>query len=175
MVGWGFERLSWGSVCLAGPMDRREYCVSRTHHAVDRAGLDERLGDVQGLLPIVGLRDVQVVHVHAQALGVPGVQGVLGVDEDAGAAWCRDSSMEGRLEVEGAGGELGLYTLRRGATAGATDVPIFWASAMTWRATVVFPELSGPYISTTRPRGSPPVPGIGWLVCWIVGRLKDAR
>ncbi len=32
------------------------------------------------------------------------------------------------------------------------------ASAMTWYTSVVLPEASGPKISTTRPRGSPPMP-----------------
>src|SRR4051812_46207278 len=36
--------------------------------------------------------------------------------------------------------------------------PAFCALAMACSATVVFPELSGPYISTTRPRGRPPMP-----------------
>src|SRR5438552_2661484 len=36
--------------------------------------------------------------------------------------------------------------------------PFFWASATVWSASVVFPEDSGPKISTTRPRGSPPTP-----------------
>ena len=32
------------------------------------------------------------------------------------------------------------------------------ASAITWYTSVVFPDDSGPKISTTRPRGSPPMP-----------------
>ena len=36
--------------------------------------------------------------------------------------------------------------------------PAFCASAITCRAMVVLPEDSGPKISTTRPRGKPPVP-----------------
>ena len=36
--------------------------------------------------------------------------------------------------------------------------PVFCAFAMIVRASVVFPEDSGPYISTTLPRGTPPIP-----------------
>ena len=36
--------------------------------------------------------------------------------------------------------------------------PAAWAFATACRATVVFPLASGPYISTTRPRGRPPTP-----------------
>ena len=36
--------------------------------------------------------------------------------------------------------------------------PFFCASAMTCSASVVLPELSGPKISTMRPRGRPPMP-----------------
>src|SRR5215475_778184 len=36
--------------------------------------------------------------------------------------------------------------------------PAFWAWATTCSARVVLPELSGPKISMTRPRGSPPTP-----------------
>src|SRR5205814_155013 len=36
--------------------------------------------------------------------------------------------------------------------------PVFWACAITCNAMVVFPEDSGPKISTTRPRGKPPTP-----------------
>ena len=41
----------------------------------------ERLGDLERLLAGVGLRDHEVVDVHAQLAGVVGVEGVLGVDE----------------------------------------------------------------------------------------------
>src|SRR5712691_7347899 len=36
--------------------------------------------------------------------------------------------------------------------------PFFCASATQWSASVVLPDDSGPKISTTRPRGSPPMP-----------------
>ena len=36
--------------------------------------------------------------------------------------------------------------------------PRRWAWAMMWYSSVVFPELSGPKISTMRPRGIPPMP-----------------
>ena len=36
--------------------------------------------------------------------------------------------------------------------------PFFWASAITCSASVVLPDDSGPKISMTRPRGTPPMP-----------------
>jgi len=36
--------------------------------------------------------------------------------------------------------------------------PAFWASAIQWRANVVLPEDSGPYISEILPLGMPPIP-----------------
>ncbi|EKD55648.1 MAG: hypothetical protein ACD_59C00083G0001 [uncultured bacterium] len=36
--------------------------------------------------------------------------------------------------------------------------PVFWALAIMWNASVVLPDDSGPYISTMRPRGTPPIP-----------------
>src|SRR5882757_5992071 len=40
----------------------------------------------------------------------------------------------------------------------AQTPPSAWASAMMWLIKVVFPEDSGPKISTIRPRGTPPIP-----------------
>ena len=48
---------------------------------VQAAGADEHVRDLQGLLAGVRLGDQEVVGVHAQGLGVDGVEGVLGVDE----------------------------------------------------------------------------------------------
>ena len=44
------------------------------------------------------------------------------------------------------------------ASINAAVPPSFCAWAITWRAIVVFPDDSGPYISTTRPLGKPPIP-----------------
>ena len=48
---------------------------------IHRSGADQHLGDFQGLLAVVRLRDEQVVRVHAELLRVVGVERVLGVDE----------------------------------------------------------------------------------------------
>ena len=48
---------------------------------VEGAAPDEGVGDLQGLLAVVGLGEVQVLEVHADGLGVGRVEGVLGVDE----------------------------------------------------------------------------------------------
>ena len=49
-------------------------------------GADEHVGDLERLLAVVGLRDEQLVDVHAEVLGVQGVHGVLRVYERAHAA-----------------------------------------------------------------------------------------
>ena len=48
---------------------------------VDGAGAHQGLGDFQCLLAVVGLRDQQVVHVHAELAGVDGIERVLGIHE----------------------------------------------------------------------------------------------
>ena len=48
---------------------------------VDGAAADELVGNLQCLLAVVGLADPQVVHVHAQRLGIKAVEGMLGVDD----------------------------------------------------------------------------------------------
>ena len=52
----------------------------------ERAGADEQLADLERLLAGVGLRDEELVDVHADALRVGGVHRMLGVDERADAA-----------------------------------------------------------------------------------------
>ena len=44
------------------------------------------------------------------------------------------------------------------ASTNAAVPPAFWASAITCNVSVVLPEDSGPYISTTLPLGRPPIP-----------------
>ena len=56
------------------------------HDEVDRAGAHEHVGDLERLLPRVGLRDEERVDVDAELLGVLGVERVLGVDERRDAA-----------------------------------------------------------------------------------------
>ncbi len=56
------------------------------HHHVHGAGADQGLGDLQRLLAGVGLGHIQIVHHHAQTLGIDRVQGVLGVDKGRRAA-----------------------------------------------------------------------------------------
>ena len=54
--------------------------------AVDAAGADERLGDLERLLAGVGLADEQLVDVDAAGTGVAGIERVLDVDERDDAA-----------------------------------------------------------------------------------------
>ena len=53
---------------------------------IDGAGADQLVGDLQGLLAAVGLRDQQILDAHAQLARIGDVEGVLGVDEGAYAA-----------------------------------------------------------------------------------------
>ena len=55
-------------------------------HGVDDDDVDgsrayQLVGNLQGLLAVVGLRYVEVVDVDAQLLGIEAVEGVLSVDE----------------------------------------------------------------------------------------------
>ena len=50
---------------------------------VEGAGAHEHLGDLERLLAGVGLRDQQVVDVHADPARVGRIERVLGVDEGA--------------------------------------------------------------------------------------------
>ena len=58
--------------------------VDRDH--VDGAGAHEHVGDLQGLLAVVGLGDEQLVDVDADLLRVERVHRMLGVDERAHSA-----------------------------------------------------------------------------------------
>ena len=53
---------------------------------VDRAGADERIGDLERLLAGIGLRDQKVVDIDAELAGIDRIERVLGVDEGANAA-----------------------------------------------------------------------------------------
>ena len=63
------------------------------------------------------------------------------------------------------------------ASMNAARPPVFWAWAMTWRERVVLPEDSGPKISTTRPRGMPPMPSAASTASEPVGitAMADLR
>ncbi len=56
------------------------------HHDVHSPRPHEHVGNLQGLLAVVGLRHQQLFHLHAQLAGVVDVEGVLGVDEGRHAA-----------------------------------------------------------------------------------------
>ena len=51
------------------------------HDHVDGAGADQHVGDLQGLLAVVGLRDEQVLGFDPEPARVIDVEGMLGVDE----------------------------------------------------------------------------------------------
>src|SRR5438067_1962658 len=55
-------------------------------YQVDRPAPHERVGDLEGLLAVVRLRDEELIRVHAADPRPAGVQRMLGVDEGRGAA-----------------------------------------------------------------------------------------
>jgi hypothetical protein len=97
---------------------KRGHRVDRHH--VHRARADQQVGDLERLLAVVGLRDEQLVHVHADALGVGGVHGVLGVDERADAAHPL-RAREHVVEQRGLAGGLGPEHLDDAAPGNAAD------------------------------------------------------
>ena len=56
------------------------------HDHVHRVGAHQHVGDLQRLLAGVGLRDQQVVDVHAELLGIGRIERMLGIDEGRRAA-----------------------------------------------------------------------------------------
>ena len=79
-------RLDAGKRVAHLPLDlglRRQRRNGVDRDDVERAGADEQLADLERLLAGVGLRDQQVVDVHADPLRVRRVHRVLGVDERA--------------------------------------------------------------------------------------------
>ena len=64
--------------------DQRRHRVH--HHDVDGAGAHHGLRNLQGLLSVVRLGDIEVVYVHADILGIYGIQGMFCVDESRDAA-----------------------------------------------------------------------------------------
>src|SRR5215207_11354364 len=85
---------------------------------VQSAGADQSVGDLEGLLAVVGLGEVEVLKVYADGLGVGRVEGVLGVDkggEAAGLLSLRDDvEGEGRLSTRF--GAIDLYDATLGHT-----------------------------------------------------------
>ena len=56
------------------------------HQHLDRAGAHQRIGDLQRLLPGVGLGDQEVVDIDAELARIDRIERVLGIDEGADAA-----------------------------------------------------------------------------------------
>ena len=56
------------------------------HQNIDRAGADQRIGDLERLLTCIGLGDQQVVQLDAELAGIDRVERMLGIDEAADTA-----------------------------------------------------------------------------------------
>src|SRR5437763_4124604 len=81
----------------------RESGVGVDDHHVERAGTDERVGDLERLLAGVGLGDQQLVDVDADGPRVYGIHRVLGVDvgADATVALRLGDGMHGQCRLAG--------------------------------------------------------------------------
>ena len=55
------------------------------HQHIDCRRADKLLGNLQGLLTVVGLRNEEVVDIHAEFLGIKTVEGMLGIDDGSHA------------------------------------------------------------------------------------------
>ena len=53
---------------------------------VDAVGFDEDIGDFEGLLAVIGLRDEQVINIDAETSRIAHVEGVFGIDKGSYAA-----------------------------------------------------------------------------------------
>ena len=53
---------------------------------VDAVGFDEDIGDFEGLLAVIGLRDEQVIDIDAETSRIAHVEGVFGIDKGGDAA-----------------------------------------------------------------------------------------
>ena len=56
------------------------------HQHVDRAGAHQRVGDLERLLAVVGLRNQEVIDIDAELPRIDRIERVLGIDEGADAA-----------------------------------------------------------------------------------------
>ena len=79
---------------------RDERCDRVHHQHVHSIRAHQGFHDLQSLLAVVGLRDQQVVRVHAEPLGVSGVESVLGIHKGRHAA----ALLSFGYDVEGNGG-----------------------------------------------------------------------
>jgi hypothetical protein len=80
-------RPGWLVAHLAFELGARHQRRDRIDHQhVDRAGAHQRVGDLERLLAVVGLRDQKIVDVDAELPGIDRVERVLGIDEGADAA-----------------------------------------------------------------------------------------
>ena len=61
---------------------------------VDGAGPDQRVGDLQRLLPGIRLRDQQVVDIHTELLGIDRVKGVLGIQWGGGSLLAQSTGVD---------------------------------------------------------------------------------
>jgi hypothetical protein len=73
------------------------------HDAIDRGRAHEHVGDLERLLAVVGLRKQELRGIHAQPLGVLGIERVLRVDEGGGPAHLLDvgDDLEGERGLAG--------------------------------------------------------------------------
>ena len=82
-----FKELAWDNINIVEVISTaNEFTIVVGDHDIHRAGTNQRFADFQGLLTGIGLGDQQLVNIYAQIFGVNGVQGMLHIDENGGAA-----------------------------------------------------------------------------------------
>ena len=91
---------------------------------VDGSRSDEVLGDFQGLLAVVGLRDEQVLDVDAQLGGIEAVEGMFRIDEGGYATFllCLSDDVQGQGRLTRAFRAVDLDDTAFGQTAHAQGI-----------------------------------------------------
>ena len=88
------------------------------------------LGDLQRLLPVVGLGDQEVVRIDSQGLGVPGVQGVLGQSFVGGIGDVFGTNPKAQLYFEGGSvGGIATQQVNPALKPGKTIISFPWPTA----------------------------------------------
>ena len=98
----------------------------KSSHRVDHQNIYcsrpyQLVGNLQGLLAVVRLRDVEIVYVYPQLLSIEAVEGMLGIDERCNAALflCLRNGMDGQRRLATRLRTVNLYYAALGISAHA--------------------------------------------------------
>ena len=77
-----------GVTHLALEFGPRHQCGDRVDHQyIDRAGTNQRIGDLERLLAGIRLRNQQIVNIDTKLAGINRIERMLGIDKGAVAAF----------------------------------------------------------------------------------------